>query len=185
MKKKGFVFISAILLVFLVGCGQQEFTDVKLDILEIDVSSESITADGKLLTICGADKAPNDPLGENQSPQLSWKAVEGTESYVILMVDETASWLHWCAKAETSVEQGAFTNKEYVGPYPPKGSGVHDYRMEVLALKELSEAALENVDKQVNYKELIEQLDTVNSKTGNILARGHVTAAFEHGDNNQ
>ena len=72
--------------------------------------------------------------GDNLSPQLSWEPVEGATTYVIYMVDLTASnIIHWKSVGitETNLPQGwavsAFSQGEvskadYVGPNPPSGS---------------------------------------------------------------
>ncbi len=129
--------LSAIMLFS--GCGNGgTFSDVSLDVPTITVTSPSIVG-GKLLTAVAADKKPNSPLGENQSPALSWESVEDANYYAIIMFDESANWLHFFKTdiTTTSIEQGKYTDSEvYVGPYPPKSSGLHNYRIEVFAIKE-------------------------------------------------
>lgn len=83
--------------------------------------------------------------GSNRSPQISFEPVEGADHYVIYMVDESANnWVHWLAldvretELEFGANQGKYGNDEgfqYVGPYPPKGSGEHVYTVYVYALK--------------------------------------------------
>ena len=123
------------------GCTEshREFEDSTLDVPQIAVSSDSIDEAGNLLAETAADKSPNNPLGSNESPQLTWDAVDGAAYYAVCMFDEDANWLHWLVLdlEETGLEQGAFTSPgEYVGPYPPANSGQHHYRIEVFALKQ-------------------------------------------------
>lgn len=73
--------------------------------------------------------------GMNLSPQISFDPVEGAAYYVIYMVDESANyWVHWYAEVDgTTVGEGDNPG-QYVGPYPPAGSGDHLYTVYVYAL---------------------------------------------------
>jgi Raf kinase inhibitor-like YbhB/YbcL family protein len=100
--------------------------------------------------------------GENQSPQLSWKnAPEGTKSFAITMYDPDAptgsGWWHWVvfdipantselksgagSEGSSSIPEGAIQSmtdygaKNYGGPCPPEGHGLHQYVITVYALK--------------------------------------------------
>ena len=101
-------------------------------------------------------------MGENESPQLSWKnAPEGTRSFAITMYDTDAptvsGWWHWVvfdiptSTTELVANAGdikldltpegtiqSITNygsQGYGGPCPPKGHGLHQYIITVYALK--------------------------------------------------
>jgi phosphatidylethanolamine-binding protein (PEBP) family uncharacterized protein len=117
----------------------------------ISLSSASVTRDGKLLTLCAADKSPNKPLGENQSPELSWKPVAGAGSYAVVMFDTDASWLHWLVTGITStaLSLGSYTDPaSYVGPYPPAMAGRHHYHIIVFALKAKPDKIAARIDRK-------------------------------------
>lgn len=149
------------------------------------VTSQSITAQGRLLTLTAANQKPNSPRGENQSPQLSFTPVEGATVYAILMFDTDASWLHWAVTdvTETELSQGQYTNKkQYIGPYPPKGSGEHHYRIEVFALKASPDKPSFRMNNRNNYEKIVASLDKANGEDGNILQRGSVEGLYQHKD---
>jgi Raf kinase inhibitor-like YbhB/YbcL family protein len=100
--------------------------------------------------------------GQNVSPAVAWEnAPVGTKSFVVTLYDRDAlggfGWWHWqvfkIPAAATGLPEGAGTkgNKGlpkgaslgtgdlgkpgYLGPCPPKGSGVHHYVFTVYALK--------------------------------------------------
>ncbi|MBP1585922.1 MAG: hypothetical protein ILP17_09545 [Lachnospiraceae bacterium] len=77
----------------------------------------------------------NTSEGRNLSPQLSFDPVPGAAYYVIYMVDESANnWVHWYAEvSDTSIEEGVNPG-QYTGPYPPEGSGDHQYTIYVYAM---------------------------------------------------
>lgn len=167
------------------GCseGHREFEDSDLDVPQIAVSSGSIDEAGNLLTETAADKSPNDPLGSNESPQLTWDAVDGAAYYAVCMFDEDANWLHWLVwdLDETGLEQGAFTSHgTYVGPYPPVNSGQHHYRIEVFALKQATDNVVLKLDAQQSYPEIVRYLNRSGNGESNILARGHIVGTFEN-----
>ena len=125
--------------------------------------------------------------GGNASPQLSWEPVEGATTYVIYMVDLTASnIIHWklVGITETNIPQGwstsAFSQGEaskadYVGPNPPSGS-TNQYNVYVFALK----APVERVKGSLGapalkLQDFMDSLDTdAEGNTGNIVAVGRV-----------
>ena len=82
------------------------------------------------------DEITNTEAGQNLSPQLSFDEVAGAEYYVIYMVDESANnWVHWYAEvSQTDLNEGENPG-QYIGPYPPAGSGDHTYTIYVYALK--------------------------------------------------
>jgi Raf kinase inhibitor-like YbhB/YbcL family protein len=97
--------------------------------------------------------------GRNQNPPLRWGgAPEGTKSFAILMYDlhkVAKNWVHWAVvnippevnmisegasgspgMPEGSVELiNSYGEKGYGGPCPPKGSGNHEYKFIVYALR--------------------------------------------------
>lgn len=187
MKKMMIAVFALVLLLPLVACQSKAFADADLDVPAMKITSTSIDGDGNLLTVCAANKSLNEPKGENQSPAVSWDAVEGAACYVVVMFDETANWLHWVSEPFSGVEldQGAFMSTDtYVGPYPPKSSGRHQYRIEVFALKIAPDAVIGKLDAANVYADIVGNLDKSGGAEGNILARGYVLAAYEHGDSN-
>ncbi|PKM61703.1 MAG: hypothetical protein CVU99_02165 [Firmicutes bacterium HGW-Firmicutes-4] len=180
------LFLLSTLLVF-TGCiNTGDFKDPDLQVPSISVTSSSIV-DGKLLTATAADRKPNDPIGLNQSPALSWTAVEDANYYALCMFDEDANWLH-CFETDittTSIEQGVLTApSQYIGPYPPQAGGKHTYRIEVFAIKTQPNDTIGNLDGQNSYVGLINHLNQVGGHADNIIARGHLTATYENGDYN-
>ncbi len=94
--------------------------------------------------------------GENDSPELTWSAVDGAASYALINDDPDApggTWVHWLVynipKSVTSLErgfpadgeladgtlQGTTSKKDigYSGPLPPPGL-VHRYFFKIYAL---------------------------------------------------
>ncbi|NLO48953.1 MAG: YbhB/YbcL family Raf kinase inhibitor-like protein [Clostridiales bacterium] len=97
--------------------------------------------------------------GENQNPPLHWSgAPAGTKSFAILMYDlhrVAKNWVHWAVinipPEADSIPEGvsgspgipagavellnSYGEKGYGGPCPPRGSGNHEYRFIVYALR--------------------------------------------------
>lgn len=127
----------------------------------------------------------NTNAGSNVSPQLSWEEVEGADSYVIYMVDNSAnSWLHWISKdvKETELEQGWADTKEYKGPYPPDGT--HEYEIYVIALKNPVSEVYGTFDKgNMTFEKNKYNCDiTDDGESGNILAVGTLTGTYTAGE---
>lgn len=173
------------LLLLLTGCASKSvFTDANLDVPIIKVTSTSIE-DGQLSTITVADRTPNNPLGDNQSPAVSWDAVEDANYYAVCMFDEDANWLHFFVMdiQTTSIEQGKYSSPNvYVGPYPPKNGLPHHYRIEVFAIKEQPNDFIGKLDGKNSYENIVNHLNQVGGKSDNIIARGHVTATYKNCD---
>jgi hypothetical protein len=120
--------------------------------------------------------------GENRSPQLSWKPVDGASCYAVFMIDTSAgNWLHWksVTDSETVLPAGWAPQSEYVGPYPP--SGTHDYEIYVLALKEKPERIKGSFDNS-NPKMLEYAKEIDGEKEDNIISYGHLMGTYTHGD---
>lgn len=118
--------------------------------------------------------------GSNRSPQLSWTPVEGAVSYVIYMIDTSASnWMHWkSVTTETTLPKGWASKKEYIGPYPP--GGTHDYEVYVLALRETVDEVKGRFDSwNVSMDECFAALD---KDGGNIISYGHIKGTYTSGD---
>lgn len=150
------------------------------------VTSQSITEDGRLITLCAANRSPNKPRGENQSPQLSFAPVEGATCYAIYMFDITANWLHMAVVGvtETELPLGAYTDsKQYIGPYPPKGTGDHRYVIEVFALKSIPDKVAGKMNASNKYDKIVASLDLAGGQEGNILWRGTIECLYRNGDN--
>ena len=192
-KKRGktiLVFMVAIVFVIAVGVyvllNNMKFKDVELAAENISVTSTSVNGAGALLTACAANRQRNEPSGQNQSPQLVWEAVADAASYVVIMFDEDANWLHWYVDelTETALPQGAYS-ETYVGPYPASYMGRHDYRIEVFALRSAPDHVPYQLNRRCAYPDIVNGLDTVNGTVGNILARGYIVGTYQHGDENQ
>ena len=145
----------------------------------IEVNSDSIR-DGRLLTACAADRQPNDPMGENISPEISWDDVNGAEYYAVLMIDRSADdWVHMYASDEwtTELSEGELESDSYVGPYPPDGTDDHEYEIWVFALEEDPGDIELEMDAPGDFDEIRDRI----ARYG-IIAEGSVTALFAHGD---
>ena len=122
----------------------------------------------------------NTNKGENRSPQLSWEPVAGAACYAVYMVDTSASyWLHWKSLnvTETTLAEGAASEKEYIGPYPP--SGTHNYEIRVFALREsVKEEKSRFNSGNFGFDDMMTALDKSSSGTGNVLAYGTLTGSY-------
>lgn len=177
-------FAAALLLAVLTGCEGGKFTEPMLDVPSIKVDSTSVTNEGKLLTLTAAAER-NNPQGENQSPAVSWKAVEGANYYAVMMFDVDANWLHFFVTdiTDTELPQGAYTDTHtYIGAYPPKSSGTHTYRIAVFAIKEQPNDTIGKLDGQNSYAGLVTHLNQVGNKSDNIIAYGYVEGTYTYGD---
>ena len=146
---------------------------------KISISSASII-DGRLKTICAAAHSPNRPLGENKSPELTWEDVPDANYYIALIVDRSAHyWMHMFTSGTwmTHLEEGSLAEDAYVGPYPPAGTGRHDYTVYIYALEKDPSGIHPEIDAPCNYKALEEKIESCG-----ILAKGSIVGLFAHGD---
>lgn len=147
MKKRNFIFVLSLIFCTAVF-GQKTFTLSSTDLGGAMTKTQEFNGFG-----C---------IGENQSPQLSWKnAPEGTKSFAITMYDPDAptgsGFWHWVvfdipANANELVTntgntklnlapKGAIQSitdygmKGFGGSCPPEGHGFHQYIITVYALK--------------------------------------------------
>lgn len=177
------IIIIALVIYFFYGYNR-EFTDLNLDVPTIKVHSQSVV-DGKLSGVTAADKSINKPHGENKSPALRWEPVSGAEYYAVIIFDETANWLHFFETniTDTMIEEGQYVDKKsYVGPYPPKSSGEHTYRIEVFAIKEQPADPIGKIDSRESYRGIINHLNQVGGNSDNILARGYIKGTYGNKD---
>lgn len=128
------------------------------------------------------DVISNTSHGENQSPDLSWDAVDGAGIYVLYMVDTTAvNWMHMKATVTTnSVEAGSLGSQEYIGPYPPPDSGDHNYVVYVFALRSAPERVKGVFDtSNSNFNDFIASLDLNDAgESGNMLSYGKIEGTY-------
>lgn len=122
----------------------------------------------------------------NQSPQLSWDAVDGAAAYGIVMVDEDArNWMHWKTPSvmQAGIPAGYISADCYIGPYPPNGE-THTYTVYVIALKQPKDGMTGMFDApndaaDHDLKRSINSLDIIDDgKTGNILAIGTLSGTY-------
>ena len=130
--------------------------------------------------------------GEDTSPALKWSdAPDGTKSFAIIADDPDApntTWVHWIVydipASVTFLEEGQgssesifhgakhgvndFGNKNYGGPCPPAGHGVHRYYFKVYALDEMLD-----LEPGPSKAELLEAME------GHILAKGSIKGLYE------
>lgn len=159
-------------------------TEVKPEIVKIDVTSASLTDAGKWITAINSKHA--NPAGDNLSPQLTWSQVDEAGLYAVYMRDISANnWLHWKARnvQVTSLDMGeVLEGSNYVGPYPP--SGTHEYEVIVYALKAAPDKFAGSFDTSNNdYKAVEEKLDTSGGQRGNIIGKGSISGTVTVGEN--
>ena len=129
-----------------------------------------------LLLWCLILGEPNDPLGENKSPELTFSDVPGAKYEVVLMIDTTAdNWLHlyFSGPWTTHLDEGALPDTAYIGPYPPKGSGDHTYEIRVFALQEDPSGITGQLDAPCDIDTLYRELKPLG-----ILAEGTLTGVY-------
>jgi len=122
-------------------------------------------------------------VGSNTSPELSWEAIDGADAYVLYMIDESAmNWIHMRVSGitENSLAAGAIDDRHYVGPYPPAGSGDHEYVVYIFAVREnpsmlrgLFDSSCPSIDRVFSALDVNEA-----GETGNIIAYGTVGGTF-------
>ena len=174
---------------------EAETTESTTEKKTVEETTEAVFSESDVATIEVKSKDLHDGVwdskitytenGANVSPQLSWEAVEGADSYVIYMVDNTAaSWMHWKSKdvKKTKLKQGWADSKEYVGPYPP--GGTHEYEIYVIALKKpVSEVYGSFDSSNIGFKENKYNCNiTDDGEEGNILAIGTLAGTYTAGD---
>jgi hypothetical protein len=109
--RNGFLYLAAIVLMALAGCGSEDSTDVEATADTASPNSEAETVASFTLTSTSFDSggaipeefACEDEGGNDISPQLSWSDPPvGTSSYAIVMDDEIApcgsgddACMHW------------------------------------------------------------------------------------------
>ena len=101
------------------------------------------------------------------------------------MFDTKANWLHFLVTdvTETTLPLGAYTDtKQYIGPYPPKGTGEHPYRLEVFALKAAPDKVSGKMNAKGNYEKIVKSLDIAGGEEGNILLRGYIDGLYAYGN---
>ena len=128
------------------------------------------------------DIISNTDIGENRSPQLSWKPVEGANVYAVYMFDtNTNGYLHWRSGGitETTLPEGWASPLDYNGPHIGHGY-THNFDIYVIALKAPVERLKGTVNGQ-NKKlgEFIKELDTdAEGNTGNIISYGKISGLY-------
>lgn len=107
----------------------------------------------------------------NNSPELSWDAVEGATCYLVLMIDEDdTNHVHWITVTDkTDLSYGEFNSPDngYTGPYPPR---LHHYPLYVLALK--NEPADHGILVDSTGKDIHERLNDINGSENNVISYG-------------
>ena len=174
------IILSSLLILSMTACGENAQDLPKNELISgystFEVTSENLH-DG-----AWDDVISNTDRGSNQSPQLSWKNVDGASTYAIYMVDTTVQYfLHWISSdvTETDLPLGWAPQADYIGPYPPSG-GPHTYDVFVIALKNPVERLMGGVNTQtLKVREFIDATDTdINGNTGNIVAIGYLSGTF-------
>jgi Raf kinase inhibitor-like YbhB/YbcL family protein len=134
--------------------------------------------------------------GRNLSPELQWSGVpEGTRSFALLVEDPDApsgTFRHWAVYDipgdRTSLGEGEdvsgygvgvndFGNKQYDGPQPPRGHGVHHYHFRLAALDTDKVPGLSGDPKAVNVWDkiqphLIEETELIGTYETEMASAG-------------
>lgn len=185
MKKLISSIITFIMIFLMIGCtGSANTSNV--------VESESLVSKypSFAVTSTNLNKGKWDKVisytdkGDNKSPELTWDAVEGADSYAIYMVDTSAQyWIHWKSfeVTETSLPEGWAPSTDYIGPYPPEG-GTHTYEIYIIALKNPVERMKGGFNSQnPKFPEFLDALDTdIDGNAGNIISCGHISGTFKN-----
>lgn len=130
---------------------------------------------------------------DGHAPALTWNAVEGARSYVLIMEDPDAKpitpFVHWVAynipasatqlpeglpkqgrlKLPEGMLQGAnsYGSIGYFGPKPPVGDPPHRYHFQVFAIDRMLD-----LEPHANRDEVLAAID------GHVLAKGELTGTF-------
>lgn len=185
MKKRIFGLLSILFsIIILFGCEAKHNTETYIkktlfdDIPTFEISSTNLK-NGKW-----DKKIANTAEGENISPELTWEAVDGAQSYVVIMIDGV--WLHMDVfTEETSLAEGSIARgsrgEQYVGPYPSPGV-THTYSVFVFALKGESGKVPLSFDAGGNSIDLIwQKLDTdKDGNRGNVIAYARLDGDYTH-----
>lgn len=153
------------------------FTKTSGQMNTITVTSSSLE-NGRWKSACAADRAPNDPAGENKSPELTFSDVPGADYEVVLMIDATAdNWLHlyFSGPWTTHLDEGVLSASSYIGPYPPKGSGDHTYEIRVFALQKDPSGITGQLDAPCDVDTLYRELKPLG-----ILAEGTLSGVYRN-----
>lgn len=137
--------------------------------------------------------APGGPIpkkytgeGEDVSPPLVWsRPPEGTRELALVCDDPDAPtanpWVHWVAYkispdrkglsegAKDGFRQGRndFGRRDYGGPMPPRGHGVHHYHFKLYALD------IELPSEELTKDELLSRIE------GHVLAEAELIGTYE------
>lgn len=129
------------------------------------------------------DVISNTSAGENKSPDLSWESVDGANSYVLYMIDISANnWLHMKVSDITtnSLSLGDIDEKHYIGPYPPEGSGDHEYVVYIFAVRETPASVKGGFDNSNTVTDYLFSALDINStgESGNVIAYGMISGTY-------
>ena len=137
---------------------------------------------------------PHSEYAEGSSPALSWDAVEGAGSYVLIMEDPDAKpitpFVHWVAynipasatqlpeglpkqgrlKLPDGMLQGANSHGSigYFGPKPPAGDPPHRYHFQLFA-----------IDRMLDLKPHATRDEVLAAIEGHVIANGRLTGTFQ------
>lgn len=128
--------------------------------------------------------------GENINPLLIVRDIPKETKTIAIVVDDPDSvpicgfvWIHWVvfnietdSKRELIIPEkskigtkglNSYGKLNYMGPSPPKGSGIHHYRFKVYALS-----------KKINLKEGANLSDLEREMKGFIIERGELVGLY-------
>jgi Raf kinase inhibitor-like YbhB/YbcL family protein len=167
--------------------------DLALDRIDAR-SSEAISLSSSSFDDGGPIPVRHSEYADGLSPALAWKAVEGAESYALIVEDPdakpTTPYIHWVAwnipagvtrLPDGLQEQLRLIRPEgmmqgptsrgsigYMGPRPPEGDPAHHYHFQLFALDRMLDLPI-----ATSRDELIEAM------RGHALAEGRVIGTFK------
>lgn len=135
-----------------------------------------------------ADSFSTTTAGDDASPQLSWKAVEGATSYVVYMFDQFGTpVIHWLSNGITDTElpTGWAPKSEYIGPVRHADKTAHPYVIYVVALRSpVEKAPGDFYNGNYKFEEKILDLDTDGKgNKGNIISYGRLVGYYAGEEN--
>lgn len=166
-------------------------SEIAINLVEADATApvQSDFLDGEIIPLAHVAE------GDNASPPLTWDAVEGATSYVVIVDDPDAAepkpFVHWVIydipAAATGLREGLSPDPVlqepngavqgvnskgqigYFGPRPPLGDPAHHYHFQVFALDVLS----------LNLKPGATRMEVIDAMQGHVLAEGEIVGLYE------
>lgn len=106
---------------------------------------------------------------DNQQPLFEWSNVpNGTKDLLLICYDPDAvngTWIHWIVNIDPNTNKlidghyklglNSYNERNYRGPKPPIGTGIHHYHFKLFALNDKFN------DKKYTYNELVKSIQNM------------------------